>query len=108
MWRAGGKIRLREGVCEETAEIKGHFRDDMETQCRKIFLKHMMLVLMKLSNNGGDGVSNGISYHQRRLSVVELGYVQLSCWSKGFQEIPNQSRMLLRQWITPLAKTIAT
>ena len=36
MWRAGGKIRLREGVCEETAEIKGHFRDDMETQQKNL------------------------------------------------------------------------
>lgn len=40
-------------MCGETIEIQGHLKEDIKTWCSGNFLKHMKVIWIRSSNNGG-------------------------------------------------------
>lgn len=74
-----GEIGFREGIWRETAEIEGHFKDNMETQHSANFLKYMKMILMKSLNNEGNGVPTGHLLLPKEVSSMGTGYIQLNC-----------------------------
>lgn len=63
---------------------------------------------MKSLSNGGDRVPIGHLLSLKKLPVLVLGYIQLSCWPKGSQENPKQPMLLPRLLSTNLAPLVKT